>query len=57
MDIRNGKKIMWFKLINNPITKMAFNKVTDHFKHKQEKVKTIRQAEIEACKEVDVARI
>ena len=57
MDIRNGKKIMWFKLINNPIPNMAFNKVTDHFKHKQEKVKTIRQAEIEACKEVDVARI
>ena len=41
MDIRNGKKIMWLKLINNPITKMAFNKVTDHFKHKAEKVKTI----------------
>ena len=48
---------MWFKLINNPITKMAFNKVTDHFKHKAAKVKTIREAEIEACKEVDVARI
>ena len=48
---------MWFKLINNPLTKMVAGKVVDHFKHKAEKVKTIRQAEIEACKEVDVARI
>ena len=35
MDIRNGKKIMWFKLINNPITKMAFNK--ELLKNKQDK--------------------
>ena len=45
---------MWFKLINNPLTKMVAGKVVDHFKHRAEKVKTIRQAEIEACKEVDV---
>ena len=36
---------------------MVVNKAVDHFKHKAEKVKTIRQAEIEACKEVDVQRI
>ena len=48
---------MWFALLKNPLTKMVFNKATEHFKHKAEKVKTIRQAEIEACKEVDVARI
>jgi hypothetical protein len=48
---------MWFKLINNPITKWAITKTVDHFKHSAEKTKTIRQAEIEACKEVDVQRI
>ena len=48
---------MWLALLKNPITKMVFNKATEHFKHKAEKVKTIREAEIEACKEVDVARI
>ena len=48
---------MWFALLKNPITKMVFNKATEHFKHKAEKVKTIREAEILACKEVDVARI
>ena len=45
---------MWFKLINNPITKLVAGKVADHFK---QKVKTIREAEIQACKEVDVQRI
>ena len=49
--------IMWLALLKNPLTKMVFNKATEHFKHKAEKVKTIRQAEIEACKEVDVQRI
>ena len=48
---------MWLALFKNPITKMVFNKATEHFKHKAEKVKTIREAEILACKEVDVARI
>jgi len=48
---------MWLALLKNPITKMVFNKATEHFKHKAEKVKTIREAEILACKEVDVARI
>ena len=48
---------MWFKLISNPLTKMIANKAIGHFKHKAEKVKTIREAEILACKEVDVARI
>ena len=36
-------------LLNNPLTKLAVGKVTDHFKHKAEKVKTIRAAEIEAA--------
>jgi len=48
---------MWFKLINNPLTKMVAGRVVDHFKHKAEKVKTIRQAEIEACKDTDIAKI
>ena len=48
---------MWLTLLKNPLTKMVVNKAVDHFKHKAEKVKTIRQAEIEACKEVDVQRI
>jgi len=48
---------MWLTLFKNPLTKMVVNKAVDHFKHKAEKVKTIRQAEIEACKEVDVQRI
>ena len=45
------------KLFNNPLTKMVINKASSHFKHKAEKVKTIREAEILACKELDVARI
>ena len=48
---------MWLTLLKNPLTKIVLNKATEHFKHKAEKVKTIRQAEIEACKEVDVQRI
>ena len=48
---------MFLALLKNPLTKMIANKAIGHFKHKQEKVKTIRQAEIEACKEVDVQRI
>lgn len=48
---------MWLTLLKNPLTKMVVNKAVDHFKHRAEKVKTIRQAEIEACKEVDVQRI
>ena len=45
------------KLFNNPLTKMVINKATDHFKHKAEKVKVIRAAEIEAAKDTDLARI
>ena len=48
---------MWFSLLKNPLTKMVVNKAVDHFKHKAEKVKTIRQAEIEAAKDVDITRI
>ena len=45
------------KLFNNPLTKMVINKATDHFKHKAEKQKVIRAAEIEAAKDVDITRI
>jgi len=45
------------KLFNNPLTKMVINKATDHFKHKAEKTKVIRAAEIEAAKDTDLARI
>ena len=45
------------KLFNNPLTKMVVNKATDHFKHKAEKQKVIRAAEIEAAKDVDITRI
>ena len=38
---------MIFSLLNNPLTKLAVSKVSDHFKHRAEKVETIRQAEIE----------
>jgi hypothetical protein len=44
---------MWLTLLKNPLTKMVVNKAVDHFKHKAEKVKTIREAELQACKEVD----
>ena len=45
------------KIFNNPLTKMVINKATDHFKHKAEKTKVIRAAEIEAAKDVDITRI
>ena len=48
---------MWLSLLKNPLTKMVVNKAVDHFKHKAEKVKTIRAAEIEAAKDVDITRI
>ena len=48
---------MIFGLLNNPITKIVLNKATDHYKHKAEKVKTIREAELQACKEVDIQKI
>ena len=44
-------------LLKNPLTKMVINKASDHFKHKAEKVKVIRAAEIEAAKDTDLARI
>jgi hypothetical protein len=48
---------MIFSLLNNPLTKLAVGKVTDHFKHKAIKTKTIREAEIEAAKDTDIVRI
>jgi len=49
--------IQFLSILKNPLTKMVFNKATDHFKHKAEKVKVIRAAEIEAAKDVDITRI
>ena len=40
---------MIFSLLNNPLTKLAVGKVTDHFKHKAEKVKTIMNISIQIC--------
>ena len=48
---------MIFSILNNPLAKLAVSKVTDHLKHKAEKVKTIREAELQACKEVDIQKI
>ena len=33
--------IQFLSLLKNPLTKMVFNKATDHFKHKAEKTKII----------------
>ena len=44
-------------LLKNPLVKMGAEKISSHFKHKAEKVKAIRAAEIEAAKDTDVARI
>ena len=44
-------------LLKNPLLKMGVEKVSSHFKHKAEKVKVIRAAEIEAAKDVDITRI
>ena len=45
------------KIFNNPLTKMVMNKGSEYLKHRAEKVKTIRAAEIEAAKDVDITRI
>lgn len=45
------------KLFNNPLVKIGIDKVSSHLKHKAEKVKVIRAAEIEAAKDTDLARI
>ena len=49
--------LQFLSLLKNPLTKMVINKATDHFKHKAEKTKIIRAAEIEAAKDVDITRI
>ena len=48
---------MWFALLKNPLTKIVLNKGSEYLKHRAEKVKTIRAAEIEAAKDVDITRI
>ena len=49
--------IQFLSLLKNPLTKMVFNKATEHFKHKAEKTKIIRAAEIEAAKTISVEQI
>ena len=44
-------------LLKNPLVKMGAEKISSHFKHKAEKVKVIRAAEIEAAKDTDIVRI
>ena len=44
-------------LLKNPLVKMGAEKLSSHFKHKAEKVKVIRAAEIDAAKDVDITRI
>lgn len=43
--------------LKNPLTKMLLNKGSEYLKHRAEKVKTVRAAEIEAAKDTDLARI
>jgi hypothetical protein len=49
--------IQFLSILKNPLTKMVFNKATEHFKHKAEKTKIIRAAEIEAAKTISVEQI
>ena len=49
--------ISLLSLLKNPLVKMGAEKISSHFKHKAEKVKVIRAAEIEAAKDVDITRI
>jgi len=49
--------IQLLSLLKNPLVKMGAEKISSHFKHKAEKVKVIRAAEIEAAKDVDITRI
>jgi hypothetical protein len=49
--------IQFLSILKNPLTKMVFNKANEHFKHKAEKTKIIRAAEIEAAKDTDIVRI
>jgi len=48
---------MFLALLKNPLTKIVLNKGSEYLKHRAEKVKTIRAAEIEAAKDVDITRI
>ena len=58
MGERQSKNMIQFlSILKNPLTKMVFNKATEHFQHKAEKTKIIRAAEIEAAKDTDIVRI
>ena len=48
---------MFLALLKNPLTKIVLNKGSEYLKHRADKVKTIRAAEIEAAKDTDLARI
>ena len=49
--------IQFLSILKNPLTKMVLNKGSEYLKHRAEKVKTVRAAEIEAAKDTDLARI
>ena len=49
--------IQLLSILKNPLTKMVLNKGSEYLKHRAEKVKTVRAAEIEAAKDVDITRI
>jgi|TARA_Y100000296_G_scaffold26891_1_gene31559 hypothetical protein len=49
--------MIWLKLLSNPLTKIIADKTIGAIQHSLEKKKVIRAAEIEASKEVDIARI
>jgi hypothetical protein len=49
--------IQFLSILKNPLTKMVLNKGSEYLKHRAEKVKTVRAAEIEAAKDVDITRI
>ena len=49
--------IQFLSILKNPLTKIVLNKGSEYLKHRAEKVKTVRAAEIEAAKDTDLARI
>ena len=49
--------IQFLSILKNQLTKIVLNKGYEYLKHRAEKVKTVRAAEIEAAKDTDLARI
>lgn len=49
--------MIWLKLLNNPITSLIANKTIGAIKHKLEKDKIIKQAELETAKELGIEQV